>query len=52
MAGLDQDIRKILMGVQVISEGNSTISGGQRQSILIARAAVKQPRSKPAALLH
>ncbi|SMC90130.1 NHLP bacteriocin export ABC transporter permease/ATPase subunit [Sporomusa malonica] len=45
MAGLDEDIRKMPMGMHtLISEGASTISGGQRQRILIARAIVNRPR--------
>ncbi len=43
-AGLDEDIRKMPMGMQtVISEGSSNISGGQRQRILIARALAAKP---------
>ena len=45
MVGLDEDIRKMPMGMHtMISEGASTISGGQRQRILIARAIVNRPR--------
>ncbi|RYD06051.1 hypothetical protein N752_05860 [Desulforamulus aquiferis] len=45
MAGLDQDIKEMPMGLHtVISEGAGTISGGQRQRLLIARAIVKKPR--------
>lgn len=44
MAGLDRDIRELPMGMHtVISEGAGTISGGQRQRLLIARAVVKKP---------
>ena len=37
--GLDEDIRAMPMGMQtMISRGNATFSGGQRQRLLIARA--------------
>lgn len=45
MAGLDEDIRQMPMGMYtVISEGGGTFSGGQRQRLLIARAVVSKPR--------
>lgn len=45
MAGIDEDIRRMPMGMHTfISEGASTISGGQRQRLLIARAIVNRPR--------
>jgi NHLM bacteriocin system ABC transporter ATP-binding protein len=45
MAGLDQDIREMPMGMHtVISEGGGNLSGGQRQRLFIARAIVKKPR--------
>jgi ATP-binding cassette subfamily C protein len=45
IAGLDEDIRAMPMGMQtMISEGSSTFSGGQRQRILIARAVASKPR--------
>ena len=45
IAGLDEDIRAMPMGMQtMISEGNATFSGGQRQRILIARAVASKPR--------
>jgi ABC-type bacteriocin/lantibiotic exporter with double-glycine peptidase domain len=45
MAGLDEDIRQMPMGMQtVISEGGGTLSGGQRQRLMIARAVVHKPR--------
>ncbi len=45
MAGLDDDIRAMPMGMHtVVSEGANTLSGGQRQRLLIARAIVNRPR--------
>lgn len=45
MAGLDADIKAMPMGMHtVISEGSGTLSGGQAQRLLIARAIVKKPR--------
>jgi len=44
MAGIDEDIRKMPMGMYtVISEGSETISGGQKQRLLIAGALVRKP---------
>lgn len=43
--GLDNDIKSMPMGLQtIISEGAGTISGGQRQKILIARAIFHNPK--------
>jgi len=45
MAGLEEDIRAMPMGMHtVVSEGAETFSGGQKQRILIARAIVQRPR--------
>ena len=45
MAGLDEDIKQMPMGMHtIVSEGGSTFSGGQRQRLLIARAIVKNPK--------
>lgn len=45
MAGLAADIKAMPMGMHtVISEGGGTLSGGQSQRLLIARAIVKKPR--------
>jgi len=45
MAGLEEDIRDMPMGLHtVVSEGGGTLSGGQRQRLLIARAIVHRPR--------
>ncbi len=44
-AGVADDIRAMPMGMEtVVVEGASTISGGQRQRLLIARALAQQPR--------
>ncbi|MEW6363694.1 MAG: NHLP bacteriocin export ABC transporter permease/ATPase subunit [Acidobacteriota bacterium] len=45
LAGIEQDIREMPMGMQtVVSEGGGGLSGGQRQRLLIARAVVNKPR--------
>ena len=45
MAGLDEDIKALPMGMHtIISEGASTFSGGQLQRLMIARAVVNRPR--------
>ncbi len=45
LAGLDADIQALPMGMHtMITEGISTLSGGQRQKLMIARALVNRPR--------
>lgn len=45
LAGVDEDIRKMPMGMQtLISEGSGGISGGQRQRLMIARAIAPHPK--------
>lgn len=45
MAGMDEDIRRMPMGMNtLISEGSGGISGGQRQRLLIARAIASKPK--------
>lgn len=43
--GLEEDIKRMPMGLQtIVSENCGTISGGQQQRILIARALIGSPR--------
>ncbi len=45
MAGLEQDIRQMPMGMHtIVPDGGGTLSGGQRQRLMIARAIVNRPR--------
>jgi ATP-binding cassette subfamily C protein len=45
MAGLDQDIADMPMGMlTMMSFGGGVLSGGQRQRLMIARAVVRKPR--------
>lgn len=45
MVGIEEDIKDMAMGMYtVISEGAGTISGGQKQRLMIARAIVKKPK--------
>ena len=45
MAGMEDDIKAMPMGLHtVIAEGAGTISGGQKQRLMVARAIVKKPR--------
>ena len=44
MAGLDEDIRSMPMGMHtVLGDNGGTLSGGQRQRLMIARAIVRRP---------
>lgn len=45
MAGLDEDLGRMPMGMHtVLSEGATTLSAGQRQRLMIARALIGRPR--------
>lgn len=45
LAGLDDEIRAMPMGMQTfVGENGGLLSGGQRQRLLIARAVVRHPR--------
>ncbi len=45
MAGLDEDITLMPMGMHtVVTDGGGTLSGGQHQRLMIARAIVSRPR--------
>ena len=45
LAGMEDDARNMPMGMHtVIPEGSSTISGGQKQRLMLARAIVRKPR--------
>ncbi len=45
IAGIDEDIRQMPMGMNtLISEGSGGISGGQKQRLMIARAVAAKPR--------
>jgi ATP-binding cassette subfamily C protein len=45
MVGIEEDIKEMPMGMHTfISEGAGTISGGQKQRLMIARAIIKKPK--------
>jgi NHLM bacteriocin system ABC transporter ATP-binding protein len=44
MAGLAEDIRRMPMGMHTMTSGGATISGGQRQRLMIAQALIRRPR--------
>ncbi len=45
MAGIEEDIKKMPMGLHTyISEGGGSLSGGQIQRLIIARALIRKPK--------
>lgn len=43
-AGLAQDIERMPMGLHTIVSGSGSVSGGQRQRLMIAQALIRRPR--------
>ncbi|MFH9821799.1 NHLP bacteriocin export ABC transporter permease/ATPase subunit [Streptomyces bobili] len=44
MAGLTADIERMPMGLHTIVSGSGSVSGGQRQRLMIAQALIRRPR--------
>lgn len=44
MAGLAEDIARMPMGLHTIVSGGGSVSGGQRQRLMIAQALIRRPR--------
>ncbi|MFC4501453.1 MULTISPECIES: NHLP bacteriocin export ABC transporter permease/ATPase subunit [Streptomyces] len=44
LAGLAEDIRRMPMGLHTIVAGSGSVSGGQRQRLMIAQALIRRPR--------
>ncbi|MFF6826547.1 NHLP bacteriocin export ABC transporter permease/ATPase subunit [Streptomyces longwoodensis] len=44
LAGLAEDIRRMPMGLHTLVSGSGSVSGGQRQRLMIAQALIRRPR--------
>ncbi|MFB8774825.1 NHLP bacteriocin export ABC transporter permease/ATPase subunit [Streptomyces broussonetiae] len=44
LAGLAEDIERMPMGLHTIVSGSGSVSGGQRQRLMIAQALIRRPR--------
>jgi ATP-binding cassette subfamily C protein len=44
LAGLGDDIRRMPMGLHTVVSGSGSVSGGQRQRLMIAQALIRRPR--------
>lgn len=44
MAGLAEDIKRMPMGLHTLVSGSGSVSGGQRQRLMIAQALIRRPR--------
>ncbi|MEH0548710.1 NHLP bacteriocin export ABC transporter permease/ATPase subunit [Streptomyces sp. B21-105] len=44
LAGLAEDVRRMPMGLHTIVSGSGSVSGGQRQRLMIAQALIRRPR--------
>ncbi|KPI27309.1 NHPM bacteriocin system ABC transporter, ATP-binding protein [Actinobacteria bacterium OV320] len=44
LAGLAEDIKRMPMGLHTIVSGSGSVSGGQRQRLMIAQALIRRPR--------
>ncbi|MEU3254190.1 NHLP bacteriocin export ABC transporter permease/ATPase subunit [Streptomyces sp. NPDC006997] len=44
LAGLAEDIRRMPMGLHTLVSGSGSVSGGQRQRLMLAQALIRRPR--------
>ncbi|MEU1511619.1 NHLP bacteriocin export ABC transporter permease/ATPase subunit [Streptomyces sp. NPDC005811] len=44
LAGLAEDVRRMPMGLHTLVSGSGSVSGGQRQRLMIAQALIRRPR--------